>query len=59
MCQSGQEIAYFQNLKYLNKTDFFNLENVLNPRLVDLKMLLHMFLKEDLRKVTKKIALDF
>lgn len=45
LCQSRQEIAYFQNLKYPNKTDlfFYDLENVLNTRLIDLKMLFHIF----------------
>lgn len=50
-CQSGQEIAYFQSLKYLNKTDiFFNLENVLKTCLRDSKMLLHTFFKKRSKK---------
>lgn len=40
LCQSRQEIAYFQNLKYLNRTDlFYDLKTVLNVCLIDLKCL--------------------
>lgn len=59
LCQSRQEIAYFQNLKYLNKTDlfFFNdLENVLNTCLIDLRMLFHiLFFKKVQEKLLRKL----
>lgn len=59
MCQSGQEIAYFQNLTLSEeKRSFCNdLENVLNTCLIDLKMPIHIKKKKGPRKVTTKSAL--